>query len=391
MTPAARVSAAIALLDDILQGAPAEKALTVWARNNRYAGSGDRAAIRDQVYSALRRLRSAAWAGGAGDAPTGRALMLGLLRQEGEDIDAIFTDARFAPVPLNDAERQMPGTAPEPVALDCPDWLEADLRASLGDDFVPVMTTLRDRAPITLRVNLRKSDPAHAAALLAEEGIATTPNPRAETALSVTDGARRVANSAVYRDGLVELQDAGSQALAQAVPVTDDARVLDYCAGGGGKTLALAARVSARFTAHDAIPARLRDLPDRARRAGVEVHVSDAPAQAGFDVVVADVPCSGSGAWRRQPQAKWDLTPDRLAELTALQSEILDEAARCTAPGGVLAYMTCALLDAENAAQISAFATRHPNWTVTETRTSRPDADGDGFFLALLQAPAQTE
>ncbi|MEQ3626445.1 MAG: RsmB/NOP family class I SAM-dependent RNA methyltransferase [Celeribacter sp.] len=391
MTPAARVSAAISLLDQILKGAPAEKALTVWARSNRYAGSGDRAAIRDQVYSALRRLRSAAWAGGAGEAPTGRALMLGLLRQEGEDLSAIFTDARFAPGPLTDAEQTSPDAAPPQVALDYPAWLEADLRASLGDDFVPVMTTLRDRAPITLRVNLRKSDPAHAASLLAEEGIVTKPNPRADSALTVIEGARRVANSAAYRDGIVELQDAGSQALAQAVPVAEGARVLDYCAGGGGKTLALAARAAADFTAHDAIPARLRDLPERARRAGVTVQLSDAPAAKAFDVVIADVPCSGSGAWRRQPQAKWDLTAARLAELTELQSDILDASARCVAPGGVLAYMTCALLDVENDDQVREFGARHPDWALISTSTSRPDADGDGFFLALLRAPDQTD
>lgn len=399
MTPAARVAAAIEVLDRVLAQDPPEVALTRWARGSRYAGSGDRAAVRDLVFDALRCRRSyAALAGAPDEAQTGRDLMLGRVLAWADDPDAVFSGQGHAPAALSEAERSRTAGAPRyddlppAIRLDCPDWLAAPLQSSLGPAFAPSLSAQRRRAPVTLRVNAARLARDDAAAFLSDEGIGTVPHPLSDTALTVTSGAPRIKTSAAYLDGLVELQDAASQAAAALVPIRDGDRVLDYCAGGGGKTLALAARVPrARFFAHDADAARMRDLPPRARRAGCQVTLLDGPAtvrQAPFDLVVVDAPCSGSGTWARNPQAKWDLTPDRLTMLCALQSTILSDAAPLVRPGGSLAYMTCSMLTAENADRIADFLSRRPDWTEALCRRFTPDQGGDGFFVSILRRPA---
>lgn len=384
MTPAARIAAAIDILDEIGAGAPAERALTRWARGHRFAGSGDRAAIRDHVFDALRRRRSLARLGGG---ESGRALMLGALRADGADPDAVFSGERFAPAPLTEAERRFePAPETEGEVLDLPDWLLGPLSESLGPDVSAVARALRHRAPVFLRANLLKTDRKGAIAALADDGIIAAPHPLSDTALDVTEGARRVHASRAYREGLVEIQDAASQAVVAALAHNlGGARVLDYCAGGGGKALALAA-LGAKVTAHDADAGRMRDLPARAARAGARIATVAPGAASGlFDLVLADAPCSGSGAWRRQPEAKWRLSAERLAALTAIQAEILDAAAARVAPEGRLAYATCSLLNAENHAQIEAFLARNAGWErAAEDLRLTPLDGGDGFYLAQL-------
>ncbi|MBN2905250.1 MAG: RsmB/NOP family class I SAM-dependent RNA methyltransferase [Rhodobacteraceae bacterium] len=388
MTPAARIAAAIGILDACLAGAAAEKLLTTWARQNRYAGSGDRAAIRDHVYDALRCRRSYAALGGA---QTGRGLMLGLLRATDQPVEPLFTGDGYGPAPLNAEERAPWPTLdalPPEVACDCPAALADVLRDSLGAQFVPVMGALRHRAPVFLRVNTQRISRDAAAEALAEAGIATRPSPLSPTALQVTENPRRVQQSRPYLDGLVEMQDAASQAVADMMPVAPGARVLDYCAGGGGKTLALAGRVQARFHAHDADAGRMRDLPARAGRAGVAVRLLEGDALAGagpFDLVLCDVPCSGSGAWRRSPEAKWRTTPDDLARLCAIQAAILTRAAALVAEDGALGYATCSLIEAENGAQIQAFLAQTPGWVLEAERRLSPLEGGDGFYAAVLR------
>jgi 16S rRNA (cytosine967-C5)-methyltransferase len=383
MTPAARVAAAIEVLDRILGGLPAERALTAWARGNRYAGSGDRAAVRDHVFSALRCRRSFAALGGG---HSGRALMLGELRAAGHDPATIFSGERHAPAALSPAE--IAGGAPELVALDCPDWLAPELRRSLGGGFAAVMAALRHRAPVFLRVNPLRGTPAAAIAALTGEGIACTPHPLARNALQVTAGERKISASLAYLEGLVEVQDAASQAVVEALDVPAAGRILDLCAGGGGKALALAARLPrATILAHDANPGRMVDLPARAARAGARIRLADGAGlarAAPFDLVLCDVPCSGSGAWRRSPEAKWALTQARLDELTAMQDAILDRAAPLVAAGGTLAYVTCSLLEVENADRIAAFLARTPGWQVVARRRLTPLDGGDGFYMAHL-------
>ena len=387
MTPAARVSAAIEILDTVLSGQPAEKTLTTWARRNRFAGSGDRAAIRDLVFDALRCMRSYGYLGGA---QTGRAIMIGALRRAGQEVDAVFDGARFAPAPLDEAERQLPvlAQAPDAVQLDQPDWLVAEFRSSLAGRADDVMRALQSRAPVFLRANLAKTDRETAQDELNKDGIETKPHSLSDTALLVTANPRRIQSSRAYLAGLVELQDAASQAVVDSLPIQNGMRVLDYCAGGGGKSLAIAARHTAQVFAHDIDPARMTDIPARATRAGAQITrlQTDALARkAPYDLILIDAPCSGSGAWRRSPEAKWRLTPTKLHEINQLQASILDEASQLLAPDGILAYATCSLFASENAAQISSFVHRHSQWTLLYDRQFTPLDGGDGFYIAHLK------
>ncbi len=388
MTPAARVAAAIEILDRIVDGAPAERALTAWARGARFAGSKDRAAIRDHVFDVLRCWRSCSALGGG---VHGRALMLGLLRGQGIDPETLFTGEGHAPPPLTPAEQEA-GHVPEGAeALDLPDWVWPAWQRSLGEKARSVARALRDRAPVMLRVNTARTTREAAVKALAEDGILAEPAEIAATALRVTEGARRVAQSALYTDGLVELQDGASQASILEIPAASYRNILDYCAGGGGKALALAARFGVPVTAHDAAPRRMKDLPARAARARAQVTPCDGTAVAKgapYDLVFTDVPCSGSGAWRRAPEGKWTLTADRLAELTAIQDQILREAAGLTAPAGVLAYATCSVLAAENTERIARFLAEFPEWRCIAQRQWLPGQEGDGFFIAILERAA---
>jgi 16S rRNA (cytosine967-C5)-methyltransferase len=385
MTPAARHQAAIEILDLILEGEAAEKALTTWGRRNRYAGSKDRAAVRDYVFSALRCRRSFAVLGGA---ETGRGLTLGALRAEGSAPEAVFSGQGYGPSPLEDAEL----TAPRDFAsaaerLDIPDWVWPSFSSSLGDQAEAAATALQTRAPVHLRVNLLRGNRANAIEALAEEGIICAPHPASETALDVTTGARKIRNSTCFADGLVELQDAASQAVVDQLPLKDGMRVLDYCAGGGGKSLAMAARAKLDLYAHDANPSRMTDLPLRAQRGGVDVTClsdEELPKQAPFDLVLCDVPCSGSGSWRRAPEGKWRLTRAQLDEIRYAQRQILRDAARLVGAEGTLAYATCSMLDEENSEQVQAFLAEVEGWSLQVQAAWQVQDGTDGFFVSVL-------
>ena len=384
MTPGARVAAAIGVMDRVIEGAAAERELIAWARGARYAGSKDRAAVRDLVFSALRRLRSSAARGGA---MTGRGVLWGLLAGQGEDADALFDGAGHAPAPPSAAERAARRMPDAEEALDMPGWLLPELGRSLGDDLEPVCATLRSRAPVQLRANLARGTRDEVAAALAAEGIATAPNALSPSALDVTSGARALRGSRAMAEGLAEPQDAASQAVADAVPLRAGARVLDWCAGGGGKALALAARSGGPVWAHDADAGRMTDLPQRAGRARADIRVlPPGGAGEGWDVILVDAPCSGSGSWRRAPEAKWRLTPERLRELTEVQGRILDSAAAALAPGGTLVYATCSLLALENDDVGAAFGGRS-GWTLERSFVLTPLDGGDGFHAAIWRRP----
>ena len=383
MTPGARVLAAIECLDRIAGGEAAEKVLTGWARGARYAGSKDRAAVRDHVYDVLRQKRACAARGGD---DSGRALMLGLIRLQGGEAGALFSGIGHAPAPLSGAESAEPplGDASQP---EVPDWLMPLFEARFGAGMAGALAPLARRAEVFLRVNGRKATLAQAREALIEDGIATEPVALASGALRVIEGARKVARSSAYLTGLVELQDAASQAAMETLPLRPGMTVLDYCAGGGGKTLALAGRAEAQFFAHDANPGRMRDLPVRAGRAGVNVRVlesAELAAEGPYDLVLCDVPCSGSGTWRRDPDAKWRFTPERLKALMHTQGAILEAAAPLVGAEGRLVYATCSLLAEENDARIAAFLACHRDWRLAMSRQWELSDGADGFFVAHL-------
>lgn len=385
MTPAARIAAACEVLDEIFAGVPAEQALTGWARGHRFAGSKDRAALRDHVFNALRRRRSFAALGGG---LSGRGVMIGAIRAAGHDPAEIFTGVGYAPARLGPQEQQA-GVPETRDRLDLPDWLIDRLDADYGPQSTEIAEALRSRAPVFLRVNLSLATREEAHRQLASEGIETTLVSDVKSALKVTENERRIKNSEAYREGLIELQDAGSQRLCEALPLRPRDRVLDYCAGGGGKILALAARAGIISFAHDAHEARMRDLPARAQRARQRVdmlHSSDELWRHGpYDLVLCDVPCSGSGTWRRSPDAKWRLRPQELTELLKLQRQILSEASALVAKGGTLAYATCSVLSCENGQNVEAFLDEAPNFRLVSQDQSLPGSQGDGFFLATFQ------
>ncbi|MCB2116806.1 MAG: RsmB/NOP family class I SAM-dependent RNA methyltransferase [Rhodobacteraceae bacterium] len=390
MRPEARVAAAIEILDGVLADQAAEAALIRWSRANRFAGSGDRAAVRDLVFSALRCRGSCLALSGQADL-TGRALMIGHAVASGARPDVIFTGEGYAPAPLSGDERAALAsvtrlTEAELVRLDVPGWLLPALEEALGPRAGDSLAAMRCRAPVYLRVNAGRSNPSSALKALSAEGIVARPVEAEPLALEVTGNAGRIRTSAAYLGGLVEVQDLSPQSAIAGLPLAGVRDALDYCAGGGGKALALAARGVGRIVAHDIAPGRMADLPDRAARAGARIAVADGQALRGqvFDLVLLDVPCSGSGTWRRDPDAKWRLTPARLETLLATQAAILDAAPQYVRAGGAIAYMTCSLLEAENGARVARFLAAHPAWTLTSERRFTPDTGGDGLYVAHL-------
>ena len=383
MTPSARIQAAIVILDAIATGTPAEKALTGWARKSRFAGSGDRAMIRDHVYQALRCRRSYACLGGA---DTGRGLMIGAMRAADMDLSKVFNGQAYGPDPLSEEEvGQNQNPLGEGEEYDLSDWLIPIFINSLGDDAKVTAQALRQRAPVMLRVNLRATTRENAMTSLAESGITAEIHDIAPTALVVSHGSRRIAGSQAYQQGWVEMQDGSSQAAMETLEIAPKTTVLDYCAGGGGKTLALAALAEATWLAYDANADRMKDLPARAKRAGIAVEIiQEARMRAPYDLVLCDAPCSGSGAWRRAPDAKWRLTPERLAELTAMQDQILSDAAKLVSKNGRLIYATCSVLGVENQDRIAHFLAATPGWQVDMQRNWPVSGGGDGFFIAHL-------
>lgn len=378
MTPAARYAAAIDVLDQILDGQPAEAALLKWARGNRYAGSKDRAAVRDHVFDCLRSKASFAAKGGG---QKGRAIVAGCLLAQNVDLEEVFSGQGYAAAPLDDAELAL--LAPDADALDLPEWLLPKLRNVAGTDFQKITEQFRQRADVFLRLNTRKNDIQSVVQALNKECISTSSVAGTATALRVTSGARKVARCAPFLSGEVELQDASSQKACLMLGAADSETLLDYCAGGGGKSLALAG-MGYTVTAHDADPMRMKDIAPRAERAGVSIpQVTEITQQ--FDTVVIDAPCSGSGTWRRTPDAKWRFTEQDLADLVELQCDIIQKAQGHALKRFV--YMTCSLLREENEDQVAFVEASLPKWTCVRQERFAMDQDGDGFFCAIFEQP----
>lgn len=384
MTPGARVAAAISVLEEYLQGVPSEKCLTNWARRSRFAGSKDRAAVRDIVFDAIRRRRSC---GGFSNPPNVRLWVARVLQNLGDDPSELYSGEGHSPDPLTDNEK-LALSAVDANIPDLPDWAVEKINQTFdGSTGISIANLKRDRAPATVRVNLRKSTVEKAQSDLSDVGIETRTTAASETALIMTGNARRLSQTDALQTGIVELQDAHSQALASIVPVQPGDHVLDYCAGGGGKTLALAARHKAKWFAHDLAPKRLQDLKVRALRAGVKVTVLTTEAvgkEARFEHVFCDVPCSGSGAWRRSPDARWATTPENVATYVALQQDICEQAVPLVKSGGTFTFMTCSIFSDENDLQVDWVKQTFPQLMLRDMVQYLPSTEGDGFFGAVF-------
>jgi 16S rRNA (cytosine967-C5)-methyltransferase len=377
-----RLAAAIEVLDDIeRRHRPVAEALKAWGIDNRFAGAGDRAAIGNLVYDALRRKSSHAWAMGE-DTP--RALVLSVIVRDWgttpEELNDMFASDAHAPEVLSADEAHRLSIAepwrdaPEHVLADLPEWRLPSLRRSLGERVVQEGRALAARPPVDLRVNTLKSDRPRVIKALARFGV--EPTVLSPIGVRIPAGTRdsRTPNVQVeegFLKGWFEVQDQGSQLAAALAGAQPGEQVLDLCAGAGGKTLAIAAAMAnkGQIFAHDSDRHRLAPIYDRLKRAGVRNVQVRHPGPATLDDlvgrmdrVVIDAPCTGSGTWRRRPDAKWKLTPEQLAARVSEQATILADGARYVKPGGVLAYITCSLLDEENAAQIAHFLATDPSF-----------------------------
>lgn len=392
MTPAARLQAAIEILTALEQTpAPADRVLRDYFRARRYAGSKDRAAVADRVFDCFRHAYSYGWRMGS---PWPRRLVIASVLAEGVDPETLFTGEAYAPAALDAGERQALAAAPENppahVTGEFPDWLATDLNQAFGDSLVAEMGAMQSRAPVTIRVNTLKTTRDDLLAALAAEGFDATPTPHAATGLRL-DGAAtgKLSASALFAGGQFEFQDEAAQVAAALCAVKPGDRVLDYAAGAGGKALALAAAMANKgeIVAHDIDSGRLAMIGPRATRAGVSIIQTTTSLSARtFDLVLLDAPCSGTGTWRRQPELRVRLKPERLAELVALQAKLLQQAAAFVKPGGRLVYATCSVLPRENDAQIAAFISAHPEFAATEPffHATPLRTNTDGFFTAVL-------
>jgi len=427
VTPGARIAAAIDILDAIEAGPrPADDVAAGYFRQRRYIGSKDRAQVARHVYTVLRHRAALDWwverAGRNNIAASARARMIAALAvAENEKTGAIaasFDGGRFRPAALAPVEdrlvQALAGRSlrhpamPRAVANDLPDWLLPHLEAVYGDRLEEEMAGLNATAPVDLRVNSIKTDRDGALRALAAEGVRAEPTPWSPVGLRLSERAP-LSGLTAFKDGLIEVQDEGSQLAALLLAAKPGMRVVDFCAGAGGKTLALAGAMKNRgkIVVCDTAGWRLDRSGQRLRRAGAS-NVERQPLKTerdpwvkrhakSFDRVLVDAPCLGVGSWRRNPDAKWRATPQDLAELQVRQHDILASAARLVKPGGRLAYVTCSLLREENEAQAERFLAetadfaRLPMTEAWAEAFSTPCPAGTGDFLRLTPAQHGTD
>ncbi|NHN85515.1 methyltransferase domain-containing protein [Acetobacter musti] len=428
MTPSARLAAAIDLLAemDAAPRRPADAVANSFFRERRFIGGGDRRAISALVWDALRHWRRTAWViERTGGEATPRLRIAARRIQTGSTLGALsqaFVEGRFAPGAFTQNERytldciakaDLSEQLPDAVRLEIPDWLFPHLQARFGADLEKELEALGQEATLDLRVNTLRGDRATACKKLMRDGLNAQLTTLSPWGLRLS-GRVPVTSSTAFKDGLVEIQDEGSQLVVAMLGATPEMRVLDYCAGAGGKTLAIAMTMQNRghIIACDVSVPRLDGAVRRLRRAGahnVERHLlisGDKWAKRrakSFDRVLVDAPCTGTGTWRRNPDARVRLEEQDLKELIVKQAEILDRAAALVRPGGRMVYATCSILDAENRNQIDAFLARN-----SEFLPVNPDSDDvpkrfrnspmlsltpardetDGFFAAVLERKA---
>jgi 16S rRNA (cytosine967-C5)-methyltransferase len=440
MTPSARLQAVLDLFTDCAgKPGPANETVAAFFRHRRYAGSKDRRAVSDRFYGILRRrARLGWWCERMGEAPMGEApldrsrLIADLALSDGLDgaaVEALFNGSTYSPAGLEETEKALLSALageslnhpdmPDNVRLEYPDWLDGDFRRAFGGDLQRQMTALGEPAPVVLRVNGLKATRQDAIAALEKDSIAAAPTRLSPFGL-ILDGRVNLMNAKAFRSGTVEVQDEGSQIAALLTDAKPGMSVIDYCAGAGGKTLALAAAMENRgeLAALDTSPGRLAKMAPRLRRSGAEIIGARALGgpddpwlkanEAAADRVLVDAPCSGSGVWRRGPDAKWRLQADDLVRLTGEQKEVLAAAAGLVRPGGRLIYATCSVLERENGDQADWFLETFPGFAALPAASvwagtiggGYPGGDGpylrltpavagtDGFFIAIFERRA---
>ena len=421
MTPAARIQAAIEISETLNATAmPADRLLRDWFRARHFMGSKDRAAVSERVYDVLRHRAFASWRMRRDDP---RGLVIGsLLREHTPDqIVQLFSAGGYGPSALTPDEEAAIANAPAEtpplyVQGEYPQWLEHELARGFDDDLLDEMRAMQSRAPVDLRVNTLRASRHDMLVGLRSLNIKADPTPYAPHGIRIQsgEGLSALQQTQFFQTGAFEFQDESSQIAAALCDAKPGERVLDLAAGAGGKSLALAAAMQNKgsILAFDTDAARLKQLGPRARRAGATI--IDATDKRGgplwgdgkFDLVLVDAPCSGSGAWRRNPENKWRLTTDRLKQLTELQACLIDDGARHTGPKGRLVYATCSLLPAENTDVTNAFLARNPAfrqvsavqiWNsavcapippgMRDNLTATPLKTGtDGFFVCIMAA-----
>ncbi len=435
MTPAARLQAVIEMLEAVAATPrPADGTIGSYFRARRYIGAKDRTALAETAYTVLRhQARLDWWCAHYRAAPTVRLRLIAWLRLGQKDsegtVTQLFSGGKFAPALLDETETKFLASLkghdriehpkmPLAVRTEMPDWIMPELSAQYGDRLEMELNALLAAAPLDLRVNPIKAERGAVTEELRAAGAAVTPCRYAPLGLRL--GARLALPSLpAFKEGRVEVQDEGSQLVALLVAAEPGMRVVDFCAGAGGKTLAIAAAMQnkGRVIALDVLDKRLDRAGERFRRAGIHNIETRALSSASdpwvkrhkgsFDRVLVDAPCGGSGTWRRNPDARWRTLGPGLDALLPLQQEILTSAARLVKPGGRLIYATCSLLDRENSAQIATFLHNHPDFTLLPygevwdkvTDTPRPcpgdmlqltpaQHDTDGFFAAILERAA---
>ncbi len=420
MRAAARIQAAIEILNELEATAlPADRFLRDWFRARRYAGSKDRAAIAERVYSVFRHRASFAW---LLDNESPRSLVIASLLAEGktaEEIAALFGDGPYAPAPLTGEERasiaRPPANPPLHVQGEYPAWLEPELNRAFGDDLLAEMQAMAARAPVYMRVNTLKASRNEVINALHSLGFKAEPAPYAPEGIRVpsAEGLSALQRSVLFEQGTFEFQDEASQIAAVLCAAKPGQRALDLAAGAGGKSLALAAAMQnqGEVLAFDDTAQRLKPLRERTQRAGATI-ITIAEKRGGplwgngkFDVVLVDAPCSGSGTWRRSPELKWRLTQEKLNGLAKLQDWLIADGARHTKPGGRLVYATCSILPVENEDRIEAFLKSAPDFAIVDAasvwreavQTEPPPGMGkyfhasprctgtDGFFVCVME------
>jgi 16S rRNA (cytosine967-C5)-methyltransferase len=437
MTPGARLQATIELLEQIWSGStPADQVVDSYFKRRRYAGSSDRRAVIDRLYQVIRsRARLDWWIDRTGGSVTSgsRARMIADLaltdKSSPEQTQALFSGSTHCPDTLSAEELELANQLygrpltnadmPRPVALEYPDWMDRSFASLWGDRLATEISALNQTAPLDLRVNTLKSTREQAQASLAAESVECQPTPLSPLGLRV-EGKKRLGGTQAFRLGLVEVQDEGSQILSQICGAEPGMNVVDFCAGAGGKTLALAAemsegrRIQGRLTACDISAQRLGRMEPRLKRAGasgIKTQVLSAKNdewvarnEARWDRVLCDAPCTGTGVWRRDPDAKWRFALTDLDEIIEAQRSVLLQAAKLVKPGGRLIYATCSLLQEENEQQMAWFFENNDQFTAlpidqiwSETVGGPPPPPGpclrlspastgtDGFFATVLE------